>query len=201
MTLRARLTWILLATLVPLGLAVGCGLYVFVRGSLYARLDDALAARAETLAAAVKSHAGQIEFDFEDAAMPQYQPRPGAAPRQIAYFEIWRLNGATLDVVIERSTSLGAATLLGVPGDPMRERRSPQSTSAYPSVICSPPGVERLAGCHLSLNSPDIAHHVHEVRRAVVSSVGHVQRPQTPASVDAARASPRRRTRCAARAR
>ena len=34
MTLRARLTWILLATLVPLGLGVGCGLYVLVRSSL-----------------------------------------------------------------------------------------------------------------------------------------------------------------------
>lgn len=122
MTLRARLTWILLATLVPLGLAVGCGLYVFVRSSLYARLDDALTARAEALAAAVKSNAGQIEFDFEDAAMPQYQPRAGEDPRQIAYFEIWKVKGATLDVVIERSTSLGVAALLGVPGDPARER-------------------------------------------------------------------------------
>lgn len=122
MTLRARLTWILLATLVPLGLAVGCGLYVFVRGSLYARLDDALTARAEALAAAVKQHGDQVEFDFEDAAMPQYQPRFGADPRQIAYFEIWKVKGATLDVVIERSTSLGAATLLGVPGDAVRER-------------------------------------------------------------------------------
>lgn len=121
MTLRARLTWILLATLVPLGLAVGCGLYVFVRGSLYARLDDALTARAEALAAALRQHGDQVEFDFEDAAMPQYQPRPSVDPRQIAYFEIWKLSGATLDGIIERSTSLRAATLLGVPGNPSRE--------------------------------------------------------------------------------
>lgn len=112
MTLRARLTWILLATLVPLGMAVGLGLYAFVRVSLYARLDDALAARAEALATAVKWHNGTLEFDFEDAAMPQYQSQPGARSTQAAYFELWRMQGGELGPLIERSKSMGAAVLV-----------------------------------------------------------------------------------------
>lgn len=121
MTLRARLTSMLLLTLVPLGLAVGCGLYCFMRSSLYARLDDALTARVEALAAATKQHGNQIEFDFEDAAMPQYQPRGGRDSSQTAYFEVWRVKNASVEGLIERSASLGTASLLGgsstVPGD------------------------------------------------------------------------------------
>lgn len=112
MTLRSRLTWILLATLLPLGLAVGVGLYAFVRVSLYARLDDALSARAEALAAAVKWHNGTLEFDFEDAAMPQYQAQVNANSKQAAYFEMWQIQGSELGPLIERSKSMDSASLV-----------------------------------------------------------------------------------------
>jgi hypothetical protein len=112
MTLLSRLTWILLATLLPLGLAVGVGLYAFVRVSLYARLDDALSARAEALAAAVKWHNGTLEFDFEDAAMPQYQAQVNANSKQAAYFEMWRIQGNELGPLIERSKSMGSEPLV-----------------------------------------------------------------------------------------
>jgi signal transduction histidine kinase len=124
MTLRARLTWILLATLMPLGAAVGLGLYAFVRVALYARLDDALAARAEVLAAAVKWHNGELDFDFEDAAMPQYQTQPVARSTQAAYFELWRMQGSELGPLIERSKSMGNAVLVdrGRLADPSRRQ-------------------------------------------------------------------------------
>ncbi|MGH7130382.1 MAG: ATP-binding protein [Phycisphaerales bacterium] len=121
MTLRGRLTWMLLLTLAPLGAAAGLGLYVFVRSSLIARLDDALTARAEALAAMVKSKNGALEFDFEDGAMPQYQSRPESGARQTAYFEVYRLKNGELDGLVERSPSLGARTLLGARRVPTRE--------------------------------------------------------------------------------
>jgi two-component system sensor histidine kinase QseC len=123
MTLRARLAWILLATLLPLGLAVGVGLYTFVRVSLYARLDDALSARVEALAAAVKWHNGELEFDFEDAAMPQYEATYPAHFKQAAYFEIWRLRAQELGALVERSKSMGSGQLVqprGVTGGTTR---------------------------------------------------------------------------------
>lgn len=116
MTLRARLTWILLAVLLPLGVATAAGLYSFVRLSLYARLDDGLAARAEALQAAVKWHDGSLEFDLEDAVMPQYQPQTGPGSKQSAYFEVRRLNAGEPGAVIARSSSLGSASIPCRPG-------------------------------------------------------------------------------------
>lgn len=40
MTLHARITWILLSTIVPLGVAVALGLYLFVNVTLMAKLDE-----------------------------------------------------------------------------------------------------------------------------------------------------------------
>ncbi|MFO0874103.1 MAG: histidine kinase dimerization/phospho-acceptor domain-containing protein [Phycisphaerales bacterium] len=116
MTLRARLTAMLLVTLVPLGAAVGLGLYAFVRVTLTARLDDALAARADALAAAVRASGDQVEFDAEDATAPQYLSPPGegaaAQRRQTAYFELWQIGNGLPDQLIERSASLGTARLV-----------------------------------------------------------------------------------------
>ncbi len=80
-----------------------------------------------------------------------------------------------------------------------RERRSP-IRSLLSILSLHPPGREtrRLS---LEFACPRFRFSLHEVRRAVVSSVGHVQRPPTPASAGAARASPRRHTPCAVRAR
>jgi len=141
MTLRARLTWILLATLLPLGIAVGVGLYAFVRVSLYASLDDALAARAEALAAAVKWHNDTLEFDFEDAAMPQYRAQPGARSTQAAYFEVWRMEGGELGPLVERSGSMGTAALVD-------RRRRPDPTGgprAWNADLAEGAGVRVLA--------------------------------------------------------
>ncbi len=109
MSLRARLIRILVATLVPLGLFVGIGLYVFVRLTLTARLDDGLRARVESLAAAAKCRAGAVMFDAEDGDMPQY--RAGKSP-ETAYFEIWQLADGNLAKLVGQSESLGDMRLL-----------------------------------------------------------------------------------------
>ena len=113
MTLRARLTLMLALTLLPLGAVLALGLYLFVRSSLLARLDDALAARAEAIAGALKVKDGSIEFDFEEAAMPPYSANsPGAVdPARIAYFEVWSMASSIPSQRIEKSASLGALSL------------------------------------------------------------------------------------------
>lgn len=122
MTLRARLTRMLLLVLAPLNLAAGVGLYAFMHASLVARLDESLGARAEALAAVVKSRDGELELDPEDAATPQYSAPPSAAPAQSAYFEVHRLSNGALAGVLQKSRSLGTRTLLPGQSVPDRER-------------------------------------------------------------------------------
>lgn len=148
MTLRARLTLILLATLVPLGIVVGSGLYVFVRGSLLARLDDVLGARAEALAEAVKFHTGALEFDPEDAATPQYQPGAGTDPRQVAYFEIRLLRANGSNGLIGSSPSLGSASLMGT-------RPVPQREETWNADVPGSVGVRVLARRSVPIVEPD----------------------------------------------
>ncbi|MBX3380672.1 MAG: hypothetical protein KF805_11315 [Phycisphaeraceae bacterium] len=122
MTLRTRVTWILLATLAPLGLVVGIGLYQFVRTSLLARLDEALAERAELLGSAVRLRDGKMELDVEDVAMPQYERESGSGPKQIAYFEVFQIDQEGKATLFERSPSLGTGSLLEdtlVPASPI----------------------------------------------------------------------------------
>ena len=121
MTLRARITWMLLCTIVPLGLIVAVGLYSFVRAALMAKLDDALVVRAESLASAVKLKSDGIEFDFEDATMPQYQLQTTPNQQPIAYFELWQLTNGMPSHLIERSPSLGSAQLIAPDQPPPRD--------------------------------------------------------------------------------
>lgn len=112
MTLRGRLIWMLFLTLIPLGVGVGVGLYAFVRSSLMARLDETLVARAEALAAMFEAKHGDLEFEFAQEAMSQYQARSPNA-RDAAGFEVYRLKDGALDKLVQRSPSLGDQSLLG----------------------------------------------------------------------------------------
>lgn len=129
MTLRTRLTLILLATLAPLGVAVQIGLYVFVRSALTARLDDALAARAAALAAAVRVEPGGLGLDAEDMPTSDYRPPPRGETGRLACYEIWALparpreaDAAAQPRLLERSASLGSSRLWDPGGAPPADR-------------------------------------------------------------------------------
>lgn len=109
MSIGARLTRSLLLAMIPLVLAAGVGLYVFVRAALQARVDDALFTRAAALSALVKFEAGAIELDFtaETSAMIRHDTGSGHAE----YYELWTLEKTGAKTVLERSASLGGEDL------------------------------------------------------------------------------------------
>lgn len=101
-SIRARLLLgALLGTLAVLLLA-SCALYGITRESLRQAFDDALLARALSLASLVEYEDAHLEFEIEDRAMPEFSrsDRP-------EYFQIWRADGS----VLRRSASLGESDL------------------------------------------------------------------------------------------
>lgn len=117
MSIRARLTRLLLIAIVPMVLAIGAGLFVFVRVALAARFDDGLLARARAISGMVRNDGGKIELDFEGAAIfPYEQPGGGEC------FQIWTIENGSVAGDLARSASLGAERLaarLPSPGDTM----------------------------------------------------------------------------------
>ncbi|MFO0829589.1 MAG: histidine kinase dimerization/phospho-acceptor domain-containing protein [Phycisphaerales bacterium] len=97
-SLRARLAMALMATILPLIAIVGVALHVFVSGSLLARFDDGLAARAQSLINATKREEGRVEFDAAADGLPQY-------------FELRELHEGMPGAVIARSRSSGSLPL------------------------------------------------------------------------------------------
>jgi len=101
-SLRARL---LLGTLSgTAAVLLGCGvfLYAITQAQLIRELDQALTARAATLASLVEQEKGRLEVEFDYRVMPEF-----ARAERPEYFQIWRENGSTL----ARSPSLEAGDL------------------------------------------------------------------------------------------
>lgn len=111
MTLHARIKWILLCTIVPLGVIVALGLYLFVSVTLAAKLDGELVTRSETLTAAIEIKSGNVVFDFDEGNLSQYQISNSKNIQQSAYFEIWQFDNGRPALLLERSPSLGADEL------------------------------------------------------------------------------------------
>jgi len=99
MSIRGRLSRLLLMTIVPLVLIVGASLFLFVRTSVIARFDDGLLARAEAMAGMVEYDAGRVEHEFaEDVASPESEVRQ--------FYQLWMLEGEKPTRVVARSGSL-----------------------------------------------------------------------------------------------
>lgn len=111
MTLHARITWILLSTIVPLGVAVALGLYLFVNVTLMAKLDEELVTRCQSLTEAIEIKSGNVVFDFGEGNLSQYQISNPTHIQQSAYFEIWQFDNGRPARLIERSPSLGVDEL------------------------------------------------------------------------------------------
>jgi two-component system sensor histidine kinase QseC len=96
MSLRARLTLLLVSGIgLPLVLG-GLLLCVFVPAWLRHELDRSLEARAKALATLTKETAGVVELDFADELMPEFD-----SDEDPYYFELWLGDGT----LVERSRS------------------------------------------------------------------------------------------------
>lgn len=101
-SIRRRLLVSLLLGSTVLVLAVGLGSAAWVARQLEAELDSAMLAKARALLTLTKQEAGQVEIDFADELMPEFE-----AASEPEYFELWLADGS----VIERSRSLGEGDL------------------------------------------------------------------------------------------
>lgn len=140
-SLRARLLWgTALGSAAVLFLA-GLAIHAMVRTLLYAEFDNALRAKAYTLAGLAEQEGRHIELEFVEAEMSEFErdDRP-------EYFEVWRVGGD----VVACSPSLGEQNLPrlnpqadhaviqsldlpdGRPGRMIAVRALPQVDSEYP---------------------------------------------------------------------
>jgi signal transduction histidine kinase len=111
MSIRQRLTALLLISLGALVLLSGAAVYIGVRAALLGQFDDALAARSAGLISATQWDDGIVEVDFAAAAMPWYTGGP-----QAEYFQFTgRDSAAEALISVPRSSSLGEAEL-ALPG-------------------------------------------------------------------------------------
>lgn len=102
-SLRARLTWPLLAGLLVLSLLSMAATYSLARRALTHQFDATLLAKAQALGTLVQEESGgKYEFEFADEMMPAYERK--TAPE---FFQVWQPNGS----VLERSRSLEGAEL------------------------------------------------------------------------------------------
>ena len=95
-SIRARLTAYLLGGIGLLVIAAGIVLAVNMARWLEREFDRALEAKARALVTLTKQEQGEVELDFADEFMPEFESRPDPY-----YFELW-LDGETL---LERSNS------------------------------------------------------------------------------------------------
>jgi len=105
-TIQAHLNRMLIGFLIPLALLLGALLYMFVKGELLDRLDDGLEIRAQALTGMLVTQNGKFELNFAGETMPQY----GAGATN-EYFQVCKLNHNQMGELIERSDSLGRASL------------------------------------------------------------------------------------------
>ena len=105
-TIQAHLNRMLIGFLIPLALLLGALLYMFVKGELLDRLDDGLEIRAQALTGMLVTQNGKSELNFAGETMPQY-----GAGATSEYFQVCKLNHNQAGELIERSDSLGRASL------------------------------------------------------------------------------------------
>ena len=108
-TLRARL---LLGT--ALGTAIvllvsGIALYCLIRSALQSQFDRSLASTARSFAVLAEQEDGDVELDFDEVRMPEFEPSDHAA-----YYQVWRSDGP----VLARSRSLRRTDLDRLTGTP-----------------------------------------------------------------------------------
>ena len=101
-SIRRRLTLSLLVGSGLLVLALGLIASTVVARRLRHEFDQSLLAKARALVTLTLQHRGEVEIDFADEFMPEFE-----APSQPEYFELWLADGT----LIERSRSLGSRDL------------------------------------------------------------------------------------------
>lgn len=101
-SIRRRLLWSLLVGCGLLVLAAGLGSSALVERRLRSELDRSLLTRAQVLVTLTFQHRGEVEIDFADEFMPEFEAR-----ERPEYFELWLADGT----VVERSRSLGERDL------------------------------------------------------------------------------------------
>ncbi len=96
-SLKSRLALLILIGLGLLLSTAGLALEIFVTSWLSAQFDEALAAKARALVTLTKQEAGQIELDFADQFMPEFE-----SVDDPEFFQMWIDDS----IVLERSRSL-----------------------------------------------------------------------------------------------
>lgn len=98
----ARLSlWTTTTVLVAYALVAGA-VYAGIVRYLEAGVDEALLTKASVMATLVHTEEGHLEFEFDDALMPEYSRK-----EHPEYFELWRTDGT----LHEHSSSLGTGSL------------------------------------------------------------------------------------------
>lgn len=97
-SIRRHLTVSLLAGSGLLLLLAGLGASAVVARRLREEFDSSLLAKARALVTLTGQHRGEVEIDFADEFMPEFE-----SPEQPEYFQLWLADGTR----IERSKSLG----------------------------------------------------------------------------------------------
>lgn len=101
-SIRRRLIVSLLVGAGLLVLALGLGASTVVARRLEQEFDQSMLSKARALVTLTKQHGGEVEIDFADEIMPEFE-----APSRPEYFQLWLADGT----VLERSRSLGSRDL------------------------------------------------------------------------------------------
>lgn len=87
---------------------LGLFLYLSLRKIVYNSIDSSLLSRAKAMATIVANHGNEVEFNFSDAIMSEYN-----SPKAKFFFQIRHVNGTT----VEKSISLASLELPFQPGN------------------------------------------------------------------------------------
>ena len=101
-SIYSRLTAYLLVGTTLLLFVAGVFFDFAIRAQLEREFDHALLAKAQTLVTLTTQEGGEIELDFADEFMPEFEARENPE-----YFQLWLADGT----LIERSRSLGSHDL------------------------------------------------------------------------------------------
>lgn len=91
MSIRRQLIGVMLAGLCVLFILSGTMMYVHVHYTLLSQFDNHLLGKAQTFIATTEQEHGEIEFEFEDKRIPEFQPSDRAE-----YFQVLDQSGETL---------------------------------------------------------------------------------------------------------
>lgn len=101
-SIEQRLRWLIISGVGTVLLTASLILQYVVEKRLVGEYDRALTAKARALATLTKQFGTEVEFDFADEFMPEFE-----APWNPEYFQLWYENGS----VLERSRSLKSGNL------------------------------------------------------------------------------------------